>query len=100
VAKAFEYSAPVSPIVPADELGHPESGRIWLDHNGKRVQEGDLNQMIWKVPEIIAELSKLFILAPGDVIMTGTPAGVGAVKKGDTVECGIDGIATLTVTVG
>ncbi len=100
VAKAFEYSAPVSPIVPADDLGHPESGRIWLDHNGKRVQEGDLNQMIWKVPEIIAELSKLFILAPGDVIMTGTPAGVGAVKKGDTVECGIDGIATLTVTVG
>jgi fumarylpyruvate hydrolase len=99
VAKAFEFSAPVSPIVPADELGHPASGRIWLDHNGKRVQEGDLNQMIWKVPEIIAELSKLFILAPGDVIMTGTPAGVGAVVKGDTVECGIDGIATLTVTV-
>ena len=53
VAKAFEFSAPVSPIVPADELGHPASGRIWLDHNGKRVQEGDLNQMIWKVPEII-----------------------------------------------
>jgi len=99
VAKAFEFSAPVSPIVPADELGHPASGRIWLDHNGKRVQEGDLNQMIWKVPEIIAELSKLFILAPGDVIMTGTPAGVGAVVKGDTVECGIDGIATLTVSV-
>ena len=99
VAKAFEFSAPVSPIVPADELGHPASGRIWLDHNGKRVQEGDLNQMIWKVPEIIAELSKLFILAPGDVIMTDTPAGVGAVVKGDTVECGIDGIATLTVTV-
>lgn len=99
VAKAFEFSAPVSPIVPADELGHPANGRIWLDHNGKRVQEGDLNQMIWKVPEIIAELSKLFILAPGDVIMTGTPAGVGAVKPGDTVACGIDGIATLTVTV-
>lgn len=99
VAKAFEFSAPVSPIVPADELGHPANGRIWLDHNGKRVQEGDLNQMIWKVPEIIAELSNLFILAPGDVIMTGTPAGVGAVVKGDTVECGIDGIATLTVTV-
>lgn len=99
VAKAFEFSAPVSPIVPADELGHPANGRIWLDHNGKRVQEGDLNQMIWKVPEIIAELSKLFILAPGDVIMTGTPAGVGAVKPGDTVECGIDGIATLTVSV-
>ncbi|PKA42490.1 5-carboxymethyl-2-hydroxymuconate isomerase [Rhizobium sullae] len=98
-AKAFEYSAPVSAIVPASRLGHPEAGRIWLDHNDKRVQDGDLSQMIWKTPEIIAELSKLFILAPGDVIMTGTPAGVGAVKRGDRVECGIDGIATLTVTV-
>ncbi|NLS04979.1 fumarylacetoacetate hydrolase family protein [Rhizobium sp. P32RR-XVIII] len=99
VAKAFEYSAPVSAIVPTSRLGHPDAGRIWLDHNGKRVQDGNLNQMIWKVPEIIAELSKLFILAPGDVIMTGTPAGVGAVKKGDRVECGIDGIATLSVAV-
>ncbi|APO67953.1 fumarylacetoacetate hydrolase protein [Rhizobium gallicum] len=99
VAKAFEYSAPVSAIVPASRLGHPDAGRIWLDHNGKRVQDGDLKQMIWKMPEIIAELSKLFVLAPGDVIMTGTPAGVGAVKKGDRVECGIDGIATLSVTV-
>ncbi|TCU12908.1 fumarylacetoacetate hydrolase family protein [Rhizobium sullae] len=98
-AKAFEYSAPVSAIVPASRLGHPEAGRIWLDHNDKRVQDGDLSQMIWKMPEIIAELSKLFILAPGDVIMTGTPSGVGAVKRGDRVECGIDGIATLTVTV-
>lgn len=99
LAKAFEYSAPVSAIVPASRLGHPTSGRIWLDHNGKSVQNGDLNQMIWKVPEIIAELSKLFILAPGDVIMTGTPAGVGAVKKGDRVTCGIDGIATLSINV-
>ncbi|MBB4272953.1 fumarylacetoacetate hydrolase family protein [Rhizobium mongolense] len=99
VAKAFEYSAPISAIVPASRIGHPDAGRIWLDHNGKRVQDGDLQQMIWKMPEIIAELSKLFVLAPGDVIMTGTPAGVGAVKKGDRVECGIDGIATLSVTV-
>jgi len=99
VAKAFEYSAPVSPIVPAAKLGHPSAGRIWLELNGKRAQDGDLNQMIWKVPEIITELSKLFILAPGDVIMTGTPAGVGAVKKGDHVKCGIDGIATLSVKV-
>jgi fumarylpyruvate hydrolase len=99
LAKAFEYSAPVSAIVPASRLGHPDKSRIYLDHNGKRVQDGDLNQMIWKVPEIIAELSKLFILAPGDVIMTGTPAGVGAVKRGDHVECGIDGIATLTVNI-
>ncbi len=99
VAKAFECSAPVSPIVPASRLGHLLGGRIWLELNGKRAQDGDLNQMIWKVPEIIAELSKLFVLAPGDVIMTGTPAGVGAVKKGDRVDCGIDGIATLSLKV-
>ncbi|MEK1925943.1 MAG: fumarylacetoacetate hydrolase family protein, partial [Rhizobium giardinii] len=59
----------------------------------------DLNQMIWKVPEVIAELSKLFTLAAGDVIMTGTPSGVGPVSRGDVVSCGIDGVATLTVTV-
>ncbi len=86
-------------MVPAGKLGHPSAGRIWLELNGKRVQDGDLNQMIWKVPEIIAELSKLFILAPGDVIMTGTPAGVGAVKKGDRVDCGIDSISTLSINV-
>jgi fumarylpyruvate hydrolase len=99
VAKAFEHSAPVSAIVPAARLGHPSAGRIWLDLNGKRVQDGDLNQMIWKVPEIITELSKLFTLAPGDIVMTGTPAGVGAVRRGDRVDCGIDGVATLGVTV-
>ncbi|KQV81749.1 fumarylacetoacetate hydrolase family protein [Rhizobium sp. Root1220] len=99
VAKAFEYSAPVSAIVPASLLGHPAAGRIWLELNGKRLQDGDLNQMIWKVPEIIAELSKLFILAPGDVIMTGTPAGVGAVRRGDHINCGIDGVAQLSINV-
>ncbi len=99
LAKAFEHSAPVSSIVPAAKLGHPDAGRVWLDLNGKRVQDGDLNQMIWKVPEIIAELSKLFELAPGDVIMTGTPAGVGAVKRGDHIDCGIDGIAKLSIDV-
>ncbi|ANL28567.1 fumarylacetoacetate hydrolase protein [Rhizobium phaseoli] len=98
-AKAFEHSAPVSAIVPASRIGHPGEGRIWLEQNGKRVQDGDLNQMIWKVPEIIAELSKLFVLAPGDVVMTGTPAGVGAVAKGDRITCGIDGVATLSVEV-
>ncbi|WSG94208.1 fumarylacetoacetate hydrolase family protein [Rhizobium johnstonii] len=99
VGKAFEHSAPISPIVPANRLGHPAEGRIWLEQNGKRVQDGDLNQMIWKVPEIIAELSKLFTLAAGDIIMTGTPAGVGAVAGGDRINCGIDGVATLSVEV-
>lgn len=98
-AKAFEYSAPVSEIVPATSLGHPDKGRIWLSVNGVQKQEGDLDQMIWKIPEIIAELSKLFTLAPGDVIMTGTPSGVGPVSRGDVVECGVDGVANLSLTV-
>ncbi|MBW9062225.1 fumarylacetoacetate hydrolase family protein [Rhizobium herbae] len=98
-AKAFEHSAPVSQIVPAETIGHPEAGNIWLAVNGDRKQQGDLNQMIWKVPEVIAELSKLFTLAAGDAIMTGTPSGVGPVSRGDVVSCGIDGVATLTVTV-
>ena len=98
-AKAFEHSAPVSRIVPAQAIGHPENGNIWLKINGETKQQGDLNQMIWKVPEIIAELSTLFTLAAGDVIMTGTPSGVGPVSRGDVVSCGIDGVETLTVTV-
>ena len=98
-AKAFEHSAPVSQIVPAQVIGHPADGNIWLKINGETKQQGDLNQMIWKTSEIIAELSKLFTLAAGDIIMTGTPSGVGPVSRGDTVSCGIDGVATLTVRV-
>jgi len=98
-AKAFEKSAPVSALVPASKVGHPQQGAVWLDVNGERKQFGDLNQLIWKLPEIIAELSKLFVLAPGDVIMTGTPAGVGPVVKGDRIECGIGGVGKLSLTV-
>lgn len=98
-AKAFEHSAPVSPVVPASRSGHPATGRIWLEVNDVVRQDGDLGQMSWKVPEIIAELSKLFALAPGDVIFTGTPAGVGAVRRGDRIACGVDGVATLSLTV-
>jgi fumarylpyruvate hydrolase len=97
--KAVEHSAPMSEIVPAAEFGHPDSGAIRLKVNGKIVQEGDLNQLVWKVPEAIAYLSGLFRLAPGDVIMTGTPAGVGPVKRGDVLEGHIDGVADLKVTV-
>jgi fumarylpyruvate hydrolase len=97
--KAFEHSAPVGEIAPASEIGHPQSGAIWLKVNGKKVQEGDLNQLIWKVPEAIAYLSSLFKLAPGDVIMTGTPAGVGPVKRGDLLEGHIDGVGELKVRI-
>ncbi len=98
-AKAFEGSAPVSAIVPAAEIGHPARGAITLDVNGARRQSGDLAQMIWKVPEAIAYLSTLFRLAPGDVIMTGTPAGVGPVVRGDRLEGRIDGVGALELGV-
>ena len=81
VGKAFEKSAPCGEIVPATEIGHPQAGRDLAQGERRgRGRQGDLNQMIWKVPEAISYLSGLFRLAPGDLIMTGTPAGVGAVK--------------------
>ncbi|MCX7645429.1 MAG: fumarylacetoacetate hydrolase family protein [Rhodobacteraceae bacterium] len=99
IGKAFERSAPVGPLVPAARCGHPSAGRIALKVNGALRQEGDLAQMIWKVPEIIAHLSALVTLGPGDVILTGTPAGVGAVVAGDVMEAEIEGIGTLRVSV-
>ncbi len=99
VDKAFEASAPCSAIVPAERIGHPAAGLIWLDVNGERRQSGDLNQLIWKVPEVIATLSALFTLAPGDLIFTGTPAGVGPVQRGDRISGGVEGVAELSLTV-
>ena len=99
VGKAFEQSALCGDLVPAAAIGHPERGAIWLDVNGKRRQEGDLDQLIWKVPEVIAELSKLFVLAPGDLIMTGTPAGVAAVVRGDVMHGGVEGVGEITFKV-
>ena len=99
VGKAFEKSAPCGPIVPASKIGHPDAGAVWLEVNGKRRQEGDLNQLIWKVPEMIAYLSGLFELRAGDVIFTGTPAGVAAVKRGDRLKGHVDGVGDLEVTV-
>ena len=90
----------MGPVYPASVIGHPKSGHLWLSVNGKIRQDGDINQMIWKLPEIIAHLSTQFELKAGDLIFTGTPAGVGPVKKGDVLEGGVDGIATLKVRVG
>ena len=99
VGKAFEKSAPCSALVPAAQIGHPAKGAVWLDVNGARRQKGDLNQLIWKVSEMISILSGLFTLKPGDLIFSGTPAGVGAVKPGDRLLGGVDGIAEIAVRV-
>ena len=99
VGKAFEHSAPCSAIQPASEIGHPESGALWLEVDGERRQEADLNQMIWKIPEMICYLSNLFTLAPGDLILTGTPAGVGPVTKGNRLHGEVEGVGTLDVRV-
>lgn len=98
-AKGFDFSAPCSPIWTVQQVGHPRSGAITLDINGRRVQSGDLQQMIWKVPEIVASLSRFFTLEPGDLIFTGTPSGVGPVKPGDALDGAIEGLGQLSVTV-
>lgn len=99
VGKAFEHSAPASALVPASVIGHPATGALRLDVDGERRQDGDLNQMIWKIPEMISYLSGLFTLVPGDIIMTGTPAGVGPVSRGNVLHGEVEGVATLEVKV-
>ncbi len=99
IGKAFERSAPVGPVHPVSAIGHPDAGRITLKVNGELRQDGDLNQMIWKVPEMISYLSDYFELAPGDVILSGTPAGVGPVTKGDSMELEAQGLGSMTVRV-
>lgn len=95
MAKGFDHSAVLSPIRPAAEIGHPSNARIWLTVNGQVRQDGDIADMIWPVADIIAELSTYVELKPGDLIYTGTPAGVGGIKAGDLVEGGIDGVGAL-----
>jgi fumarylpyruvate hydrolase len=99
IGKAFERSAPMSALVPAVDTGYLDAGRISLSINGDIRQEGDLNQMIWKVPEMISYLSRFYDIAAGDLIMSGTPAGVGPVEKGDILTGDIDGLDTLVTTV-
>ncbi|MBL8575171.1 MAG: fumarylacetoacetate hydrolase family protein [Hyphomicrobiaceae bacterium] len=100
MAKAFDHSAPIGAIHTTAEVGHPERGYIRLDVNGKTRQQGDLSQMIWSIPEIVANLSKSVQLAPGDLIFTGTPAGVGPVVPGDKITAEIHGLGTLTIRIG
>ena len=99
-SKAFDQSAPIAPIVPMADVASLTQGRIWLAVNGEVRQDADIADLIWPVADHIATLSQSMTLAPGDIIMTGTPAGVGAVTPGDVMTGGVDGIATLEVTVG
>ena len=99
VAKGFDQSAPVTAIRRAEEIGHLAAGAIWLEVNGEPRQRADLSEMIWSVPEVVSELSTYFELQPGDLIFTGTPAGVGPVMRGDSLVGGIDGLETLRTTI-
>lgn len=98
--KSFDHSAPCGPIYPAAKVGHPTSGAITLAVNGTEHQRGDLKEMIWNVAEIVAQLSRQMTLKVGDLIMTGTPAGVGPVVPGDVMVGAVDGLGTITITVG
>ena len=99
-AKGFDQSAPIAPIKPIAEVPSIDTGRIWLAVNGTIKQDADLADMIWSVREHVSTLSQAMTLAPGDIVMTGTPAGVGAVVPGDVITGGVDGIADLNVTIG
>lgn len=97
--KAFDQSAPCSALVPVSQCGHLAKGRIYLKVNGQVKQDGDLAMMIWNVPDTIAYLSTLFTLMPGDLIFSGTPAGVAAVARGDVLEGHVDGLPALKTKI-
>lgn len=99
MAKGFDASGPVGVLRPVSEIGHPARGAITLEVNRQRRQSGDIADMIWSVAEVIAHLSGLVTLAPGDLIFTGTPAGVGPVVRGDRLEARVEGVAELSVTL-
>jgi fumarylpyruvate hydrolase len=99
MAKGFDASAPCSALIPAAKLGHPQDARIWLEVNGALRQEGNLNEMIWPIADVIGHLSRLVTLAPGDLIYTGTPAGVAALKPGDQLRGGVDGVTEFALSI-
>ncbi|MGV6477382.1 fumarylacetoacetate hydrolase family protein [Azotobacter vinelandii] len=99
IGKAFDQSAPVGPLYPASSVGHPVHAGIWLQVNGSDKQRSDIDKLIWSVPETVSYLSRFFELRPGDLIMTGTPEGVGPVVAGDLMVGGVDGLGELKVRV-
>lgn len=99
MAKGFDASAPCGALRPVAEVGHPASGRIWLEVNGEVRQQGDLDEMIWPVADVISHLSRFVALAPGDLIYTGTPSGVGALQRGDKLRGGVDGVGEFALEI-
>jgi len=100
LSKGFDHSAPIGAIRPVAAVGHVTRAAIWLKVNGTVRQQANVSEMISNVPEVVAELSTLWELRPGDLIYTGTPAGVGPLQPGDSVEGGIDGLGTVAITIG
>ncbi|MGS4920212.1 MULTISPECIES: fumarylacetoacetate hydrolase family protein, partial [Mameliella] len=100
LGKGFDNSAPIAPIHPVSAVGHPSKGAIKLTVNGEVKQEADLSELIWSIPEMISILSQSFALKPGDLIMTGTPAGVGPLQPGDTCVVEVEGLGTCTTHIG
>ncbi|WP_137175069.1 fumarylacetoacetate hydrolase family protein [Massilia sp. HP4] len=100
MAKGFDASAPCSALHPVSEVGHPAEGRIWLEVNGTLRQEGNLNELIWPIADVIAYLSRFVTLAPGDLIYSGTPSGVAALKPGDRLRGGVDGVDLFELEIG
>ncbi|MEZ5971892.1 MAG: fumarylacetoacetate hydrolase family protein [Hyphomonadaceae bacterium] len=98
-AKGFDHSAPVGALTPVSASGDPAHARIWIKVNGEMRQDAATGDMIWSVPEIVAALSRWWELKPGDLIFTGSPSGVAALNPGDTIECGIDGLAPLSFSI-
>lgn len=98
-AKGFDLSAPCAPLHRAENIGHPAAGRIWLAVNGETRQDGDLTELIWPIPDVIASISRSMALQPGDLIYTGTPAGVGAVVAGDVITGGVAGVGEISLTI-
>ncbi len=99
IGKSFAQAAPIGELHPAFRVGHPSRGAIWLDIDGQRRQQGDLADMIWDVAHTVHFLSQYYEVLPGDLIFTGTPAGVGPVKPGDRLDGGIDGLGTLSISI-
>jgi fumarylpyruvate hydrolase len=99
-AKAFDHSAPCTPLVPASTCGHPARGAVWLAVNGVERQRADVSDLLWPVPQLVAMLSAFVTLVPGDLVFSGTPAGVGPLRPGDAVTGGVAGIGRFSMTVG